>query len=496
MVGKREDAWKLGAGWNETFLWYAKAVNELKTRPVTDRTSWRYLAAMHQFDRDLWVDLKIIDKKTPLPPASDTDVAWNQCQHSSFYFLPWHRGYLARFEEIIAATVVSLGGKAGWKLPYWNYLDATNPNARKIPEAFLLKFLPDGKTRNPLEDVPRYGQKVLGPEPKLQIDDIDLSAMGEPDFTGSVSFGGSRTLFSNPDIGVRGQLENAPHGSVHVLVGGARPANAGEGFLSAFETAGLDPLFWLHHCNIDRLWAAWMTKPGVRMEAGKQWLDGPSDRAFAVPKADGSGLENYTARDTLAGGKFYPEYDDLHAGTGVPIPPIGGVAVSVAQGPAAMAEPKVIGANSEKVTVGDKPVETAVKIAPVEGKAMVTAMGPNAPAAAAGKRTFLKFENIRGVSIAGGLKAYVNVPAGAEDAPPQDHVAGSAALFGLASASKVDGQHGGNGLTLVFDISDLARRLVDKGDFDPAHLRVKIVSAHDGGDAAPITIERVSVLRG
>jgi len=492
MPVKREDVWKLGADWNDTLLWYAKAIVELKKRDITDRTSWRYLAAMHQFDRDLWIDLGIIDDDTVLPPSADTDIAWNQCQHSSFYFLPWHRGYLARFEEIIAATIVALGGPAGWKLPYWNYLDATNPNARRIPDAFLLKFLPDNKTRNPLEDVPRFGQKVLAAEPALQIPDIDLSAMKEPDFTGSVSFGGSKTLFSNPEVGVRGQLENVPHGSVHVLVGGATPVNPGVGFLSQFETAGLDPLFWLHHCNIDRLWAAWMTIPGIKMEAGKQWLDGPSNRTFAVPKVDGSGLENFTARATLEGGKFCPEYDDLHAGTGVPVPSAAVAAVGVAQGPEAMAEPRVIGANSEKVTIGDSPVETAVKIAGQEGTSLVTAMGPKVTAAAAG-RTFLKLENIRGASVAGGIRAYINPPG---NDLPEDRVAGGAALFGLASASKVDRPHGGNGITLIFDISDLAKRLVDAGDFDPAHLRVKIVTAHAGGDAEPITIDRVSVLRG
>jgi hypothetical protein len=95
MPVKREHAWRLSAGWNDTFLWYAKAVIELKKRDITDRTSWRYLAAMHQFDRDLWIQIGIIDRNTALPPAADTDIAWNQCQHSSFYFLPWHRAYLA-----------------------------------------------------------------------------------------------------------------------------------------------------------------------------------------------------------------------------------------------------------------------------------------------------------------------------------------------------------------------------------------------------------------
>jgi tyrosinase len=496
MVDKRQDAWKLGSGWNDTFLWYAKAVIELKKLPITDRRSWRYLAAMHQFDRDRWIDLGIISDTTQLPPDSDTDRAWNQCQHSSYYFLPWHRGYLARFEQIIAATIVSIGGPAGWKLPYWNYLDDTNPNSRKIPEAFLLQNLPpsEGGTRNPLQDVPRFGQKVLGPEPLLNIDDIDLGAMRFRDFTGSVSFGGSRTLFSNPEVGVRGQLENSPHGLVHVLVGGAPPANPDAGYLSSFDTAGLDPLFWLHHCNIDRLWAAWMTKPGVRMESGMQWLDGPSNRTFVVPKADGSGLETFTSRDTLTGGKFSVEYDDLHAGTGVPPAPVGAPPVVLVQGAVAMADPEVIGANSEKLVLGDKPADTSVKITPVAGGAVVAAMGPAAPAAEKDKRLYLKLENIRGASTAGGLKAYVNLPPG-QAAGDQNHVAGSAALFGLSSASKPDGAHGGNGITLVFDITDLARRLVDKGDFDPANLRVKVVAAHAGGEADPITIDRVSVLR-
>jgi tyrosinase len=499
MVDKRQDAWRIGSGWNDTFLWYAKAIIELKKRPVTDRTSWRYLAAMHQFDRNHWIGLNIITPTTPLPPASDTDITWNQCQHSSYYFLPWHRGYITRFEQIIAATIVSIGGSPGWKLPYWNYLDDTNTNARKIPAAFLEKFLPapDNHVRNPLEDLPRFGQKVLGPEPRLQIDDIDLSAMDEDDFTGSVSFGGSKTLFSNPEVGVRGQLENVPHGSVHVLVGGARPVNPGNGYLSSFDTAGLDPLFWLHHCNIDRLWEAWMIKTGSKMESGKQWLDGPSDRTFAVPKVDGSGLENYTARDTLAGGKFHVEYDDLHLGTGVPVPPPGGAVVATTLGPAGMSEPQVIGANDEKVVLGHNDLaETAVKLAPEAGGAVVAAMGPAADAAVKTKRLFLKLENIRGASTAGGLKAYVNLPAGqGADNLSQDHVAGSAALFGLSSASKTDGPHGGNGITVVFDITNLARRLIGQGDFDPAHLRVKIISAHEGGDTDPITIDRVSVLR-
>jgi tyrosinase len=122
-------------------------------------------------------------------------------------------------------------------------------------------------------------------------------------------------------------------------------------------------------------------------------------------------------------------------------------------------------------------------------------MGPQANAAGKPRRLFLKLENIRGSAEAGGVKAYVNLPADVGDELPQDHVAGSAALFGLSAESDVDGPHGGNGITVVFEITNLAQRLIDRGDFDPRHLRVKVVAAHGGGDLDPVTVDRVSVLR-
>jgi tyrosinase len=34
--------------------------------------------------------------------------------------------------------------------------------------------------------------------------------------------------------------------------------------MSAFETAGQDPIFWLHHANIDRIWELWLASGGGR----------------------------------------------------------------------------------------------------------------------------------------------------------------------------------------------------------------------------------------
>ncbi|HMH34081.1 MAG TPA: tyrosinase family protein, partial [Puia sp.] len=62
---------------------YQKGVAVMKTRPITDPTSWDYQANMHGTDEA---------KLLPL---------WATCQHGSYYFLSWHRMYLYFFERIV-----------------------------------------------------------------------------------------------------------------------------------------------------------------------------------------------------------------------------------------------------------------------------------------------------------------------------------------------------------------------------------------------------------
>jgi len=124
VVRTRKNVLKLGNP-GDDLDWYGKAVADLQNRPVTDPTSWRYQAAVHGY-------LRAIDPNptnVPFPSSADQRDFWNQCQHQTWYFLPWHRAYLACFEQIVAASVVKLGGPPGWALPYWNYSDPTNNNS-------------------------------------------------------------------------------------------------------------------------------------------------------------------------------------------------------------------------------------------------------------------------------------------------------------------------------------------------------------------------------
>ena len=74
------------------------------------------------------------------------------------------------------------------------------------------------------------------------------------------------------------------HNEVHVLSGGQSPA----GHMATIDFAAFDPLFWLHHCNVDRLAAMYQAAhpyvyltpvPGVPTFARlvPSTVDGPLD---------------------------------------------------------------------------------------------------------------------------------------------------------------------------------------------------------------------------
>ncbi|HRO16235.1 MAG TPA: tyrosinase family protein, partial [Paracoccus sp. (in: a-proteobacteria)] len=288
MAGVRKDLASLGGPWSAEILWYARAVRALRSRDPADATSWTYLAAIHGIDPDGWAAEGIISSTQSLPPSPIRDTDFNQCQHAGWFFLPWHRGYLAAFEAILADWIAAQpGGPADWALPYWNYLDDGNPAARDIPPEFLADDWPDGPD-NPLR-APRGGTPVLGPQQWLPRD-ISLRAQTTPmPYTaapGTVGYGGAISGFSS-EGDLTGAVEGNPHNTVHVMIGGIG-VGAPPGWMSDPAYAALDPVFWLHHCNIDRLWAAWMSSPANVQEDSPPWRNGPFPRQFVMPDPSGA----------------------------------------------------------------------------------------------------------------------------------------------------------------------------------------------------------------
>jgi tyrosinase len=503
MTHTRQNVWELGTVWADPILWYARGVGEMKSRSLAEPTSWRFYAAMHGIDPNLWQALGHLSPSEPAPSSAVIRQFWTQCQHGSWYFLPWHRGYLLALEANIRAAVVALGGPEEWALPYWNYFKTGQSG---LPAEFNSPDWPDPGT-NPLYEQQRYGPNSDS-DVFVPLNEIDLLALGDPDFTGvaiggSPGFGGVDTGFSHSGH-VHGGIETQPHDWVHGLVGGADPNNPNlPGLMSDPDTAGLDPIFWLHHANLDRLWASWNQGPPVGPDpTDPTWLDGPASigqRAFAMPMPDGT-TWTYAPHDVLDIAGLDYMYDDLS--------PTGAPAVAAAQRPALAAAGRggaavptgrnveLLGANDEAVTVRG-PATSRVRLDPGMRRTVMAALARRVAASPdeGSDRVLLNLENVRGQSDASAFRVYVGIPDGDDVASHPELLAGSIAPFGMRKASRPDDEQAGQGLNFVFDITRIVDQLHTAGSFDVDDLPVRVVPVRDLPDEAQVSIGRISIFR-
>jgi tyrosinase len=179
----------------------------------TDQRSWTYWHYSH------WAPIGTVI------PASMSAV-WDQCRHGKPYFFAWHRGFVLYFELMLK----QLSGNSSLMVPYWDWY--ANPT---IPQIFAEETV-NGKP-NPLYWSNRENSTVSG---------LGYAAY---DFTTFESSDSHVSTFESV-------AEQDPHGLVHDLIGGD---------MGTVPTAAADPLFWVHHCNVDRLWSAWLAAGGGRM---------------------------------------------------------------------------------------------------------------------------------------------------------------------------------------------------------------------------------------
>jgi len=131
-------------------------------------------------------------------------------------FLPWHRAYLLKIESM---------GKLidpAFFIPYWNW-----PVAPQGIPAWLTAFLPTVKRVGANITVTRVPGAIAALPTVAQITTILANAT----YTGFTT-----------------ALETGPHNAVHGWVGGT---------MASIMTAPADPLFWMHHAMVDRIWSQW-----------------------------------------------------------------------------------------------------------------------------------------------------------------------------------------------------------------------------------------------
>ncbi len=523
MTVTRRNVWELGDDWADDILWYARGVAAMKSRPLAEPTSWRFYAGIHGFDVARWQQLGALTASDQPPSQALLRRHWVQCQHGSWYFLPWHRGYVLAFEANIRAAVVALGGPQDWALPYWNYFKSGQSG---LPPAFGSPSWPDGAADNPLFVTQRYGPYTDGTV-EVPLSAVNLKAMADPVFTGVASggspgFGGVDTGFAHGGA-VHGGIESQPHDWVHGLVGGADPADQTLlGAMSDPRTAGLDPIFWLHHANIDRLWESWnRARPTNVNPTDPPWVHGPASvgqREFVAPWPDGSEW-TYTPGDMVDIVGLGYQYDDLAPGMTPPPPPpipvpaeVGPVEVGAAQGglaEAAMAsdetrgaampdetDVEMMGASRKGLTLRGTGATSKVALDPEMRRKSLRRMAAfagsdDAPA----ERVYLNLEHVTGKSDAAAFQVYVGVPDEADPEHAHEALAGSIAPFGLSQASDPDGESAGEGLTFVLDVTDIVGTVYLDSSFDVDDLEVRIEPLRPIQEAAQISIGRISMFR-
>jgi tyrosinase len=231
-----------------------KFVAGIKKLKDPARSPWPGQAGLSMYDAFVFWHHQSMMLMTP-PDQSDRNAA-----HSGPSFLTWHRYFLLRLDGFLQKAV----NDTAFRLPYWDWsADADLPNPGTSPlwdmthvgqfigTAWEVRVAMDPRTGN-LQRVSRQLQRNQGRGGALptrdQVRDV-LRQEAEYDIT---------PFNSSSPSGLRNRLEGwvgtpAIHNNVHLWVGGDM----------GLSSSPNDPVFFLHHCNIDRLWASWQERHAV-----------------------------------------------------------------------------------------------------------------------------------------------------------------------------------------------------------------------------------------
>lgn len=228
----RKNAASLSSGEKEAFI---TAVKKLKASKAYDKFIQLHALALYQ-------------------EATVNGMSMNVA-HRGPGFLPWHREFLQQFENALQSIDPSV------TIPYWDW--AYDPNGDKI---FTDDFMggdgdPDENyavTTGPFQagewQCVEWNGSHMQPMPSPDLERAFGVQSPMPTFAQCVSVMQAASVYDTspwndrPRATFRLLLETVLHNRVHMYVGG----HMGDTLISPN-----DPVFWLHHANVDRLWARW-----------------------------------------------------------------------------------------------------------------------------------------------------------------------------------------------------------------------------------------------
>ncbi|MEV6381990.1 tyrosinase family protein [Streptomyces sp. NPDC051773] len=230
---------------------------------------------------DLFVIWHLWAMGTPVPPGGDPDV--RNAAHMGPIFLPWHRVMLNLFEAGLQRVL----GDPGFGLPYWDWakdgeLDHPKNSAFWQPDCMggsgtlFAPEVTDGpfafkpadpntfRVRIAIEQNLGVIQSDRGLRRVLGADADSLPTRGHVAAALDAGAPGADPSLATYDFspwnvtskGFRNRLEGwnpyGLHNQVHAWIGRDM----------GLASSPNDPVFYLHHCNVDRIWEGWMSRHG------------------------------------------------------------------------------------------------------------------------------------------------------------------------------------------------------------------------------------------
>lgn len=298
---------------------FREAIRTMQARSASDPSSWNFLAAVHRYmtyasnveakeqqPADL---LKTIDfDALAAVPTADRQKYWGTCIHHDLplkgHFLSWHRLYLWHFETALLAAMetaaLQLGIPQSIKgVPYWDYY-----RSPQLPAAF----------RNPIAAGRPNPLHVPYRNARFNDGTKSMPAFSLAAFRAGDTLNQPSSIDGETRHGFSGALEATIHDYVHGELGG---------LMTNQKSASWDPVFWLHHTNIDRLWTIWQN----RMSAAPDTSLSPAwrqQRFKFIINSQGEIFERSagTAADSKAFAPQTVTYDNLAPPPDTPITPV------------------------------------------------------------------------------------------------------------------------------------------------------------------------------
>ena len=297
---------------NPDLLWYAKGIAAMQQRRLAEPVSWRFYAAIHGVDQQTSDRSRVLGGGARQRRVrvcrrscgrSASTAAGTSCRGTAAIFWRSRRSSVRRSSPP--------ADPADWALPYWNYFEA---GQAALPPAFT--SAPAGRARDQ-PAVRRAPLRVEPPQRRLRRPHRHQSPRDgrSPVRRGRErcrpGFGGVHAEHLRPRHVPSRRARAATPTTWSTSWWGSPTSEAPPGLMSNPDTAALDPIFWLHHANIDRLWEAWRrATPSHADPTASRWLHGPTDRRFIMPLPGGT-TWTYTPADVDTLTDLHYSYEDL-----------------------------------------------------------------------------------------------------------------------------------------------------------------------------------------